>query len=163
MTEGALALLAAELGNQDCGAHPTRGVESLNGGMACYQLYRTRDGRYLSVGALEPKFWLAFATAIGRKPDLGDLAGDQVKLLAAHDCCVEPVLELDELADHPLHKQRAVFFSITAPDGTSIGQVRTPLGAPANPSMPPRLGEHTAAVLADYGFTATEIAALKGS
>ncbi len=58
MTEGALALLAAELGNLDCGAHPTRGVETLNGGLACYGVYRTKDDRYLAVGALEPKFWV---------------------------------------------------------------------------------------------------------
>src|SRR6185436_5263907 len=51
MTEGALALLAAELGNLDCGARPTRGTETLNGGMACYGVYRTQDGRYLAVGA----------------------------------------------------------------------------------------------------------------
>src|SRR5437762_926653 len=56
MTEGALALLAAELGNLECGARPTRGVEALNGGMACYGVYRTADRRYLAVGALEPKF-----------------------------------------------------------------------------------------------------------
>src|SRR5512139_2316876 len=44
MTEGALALLAAELGNLDCGARPTRGTETLNGGMACYGVYATSDG-----------------------------------------------------------------------------------------------------------------------
>jgi crotonobetainyl-CoA:carnitine CoA-transferase CaiB-like acyl-CoA transferase len=70
MTEGALALLAAELGNLDCGARPTRGAETLNGGVACYGVYRTADDRYLSVGALEPKFYVAFCTAIGRKPDV---------------------------------------------------------------------------------------------
>src|SRR5690349_6047764 len=122
MTEGALAMLAAELGNLDCGAHPTRGVETLNGGMACYHLYQTADGRWLSVGALEPKFWLAFSAAIGRKPDLAELAAPPDKqqqiraqiqaviatkplaewltILAKHDCCAEPVLELDELAAH---------------------------------------------------------------
>ena len=42
MTEGALALLAAELGNLDCGARPTRGIETLNGGLACYGVYRTQ-------------------------------------------------------------------------------------------------------------------------
>ena len=48
MTEGALALLAAELGNLDCGGEPpTRGRETLNGGLACYGVYRTADDRYL--------------------------------------------------------------------------------------------------------------------
>ena len=76
MTEGALALLAAELGNLDCGEHPTRGVEALNGGLACYGVYRAKDGRYLAVGALEPKFWIAFNQCIGRAPNIAELAGD---------------------------------------------------------------------------------------
>src|SRR5687768_4309328 len=59
MTEGSLALLAAELGNFFCGAKPTRGTEMLNGAAACYGVYRTKDDRYLAVGALEPKFWIA--------------------------------------------------------------------------------------------------------
>jgi alpha-methylacyl-CoA racemase len=185
MTEGALALLAAELGNLDCGAHPTRGAETLNGGMACYHLYRTSDGRWLSVGALEPKFWLAFSAAIGRKPNLAELAGgptDQARvrgeiqailgtktlaewqtIFAAHDCCCEPVLEMDELASHPLHRDREVFFTMDG-GGTAgaISQVRMPIGAPAKPTPPPRLGEHSKAVLADYGFSPDEIEAALG-
>jgi len=184
MTEGSLALLAAEVGNLDCGGRPTRGGEAINGGMACYQLYRTADGRWLSVGALEPKFWLAFATAIGRPPNIAELAAgpaDQARIrgeiqaviatrplaewletLAAHDCCCEPVLEMDELADHPLHREREVFFTIDGGAAGPLRQVRTPVGPPANPTVPPRLGEHTRAVLADYGFTPEQIEAIAG-
>ncbi|MCX5747360.1 MAG: CoA transferase [Proteobacteria bacterium] len=183
MTEGALALLAAELGNQDCGATPTRGTESLNGGLAMYGVYRTLDDRYLAVGALEPKFWIALNTALGRKPDLAEIVGtparqattraelaaifatrpaaDWLTILGAHDCCVELVLELGELATHPLHVAREVFFSIDGGAGVGpIQQVRTPVGAPTNASPPPRLGEHSRAVLVDYGFSVDEIAAL---
>jgi alpha-methylacyl-CoA racemase len=184
MTEGALALLAAELGNLDCGAHPTRSAETLNGGLACYGVYRTADDRFVSVGALEPKFWIAFCTAIGRRPEVADLIApparqaqiraeiaaviasqtrDQWALtFAAHDCCCEPVLELDELAAHPLHEARGVFFTIDGGASGPIAQVRTPLGAPHAASAPPRLGEHSAAVLHDYGFAADEITALVG-
>ena len=180
MTEGALALLAAELGNQDCGAKPTRGTEAINGGLACYSIYATKDARYLAVGALEPKFWIALNTAIGRPPQVAELIGDQTKtraelaaifatktaaewkeILDKHDCCVEVVLEPSELAAHPLHVAREVFFSIDG--GTGVGpiqQTRTPLGTPAKPTPPPRLGEHTAAVLAEYGIPADAIAAL---
>jgi crotonobetainyl-CoA:carnitine CoA-transferase CaiB-like acyl-CoA transferase len=184
MTEGALALLATEVGNLDCGAHPTRGVETLNGGLACYGVYRTRDDRYLAVGALEPKFWIALNQALGRPPNVAELVGtpeQQAKVrgelaeifatrsaaewhaaLAQHDCCVEVVTELDELPTHPLHKEREVFFSIDG--GAGVGpvlQVRTPVGRPKEPVRPaPRLGEHTREVLAEYGFTDAEMAAL---
>jgi crotonobetainyl-CoA:carnitine CoA-transferase CaiB-like acyl-CoA transferase len=180
MTEGALALLAAELGNLDCGAKPTRGTETLNGALACYGVYRTKDDRYLAVGALEPKFWIALNTAIGRKPDVSELVGDQAKVrdelqkifltktaaewaahLAPHDCCVEVILELDELADHPLHAAREVFFTMDGGPGVGkIQQLRTPVGKPANPLPPPKLGEHTRDVLRDYGFTDAEIQTL---
>jgi len=176
MTEGALALLAAEIGNMDCGARPTRGAETLNGGLACYGVYRTRDDRYLAVGALEPKFWLALNAAIGRPPVAAELianpaeqarirgelaqifatktAAEWATILAPHDCCVEIVTELDELQAHPLHQEREVFFTIDG--GAGVGpvlQVRTPVGRPAKATMPPKLGEHTAEVLAEYGVS----------
>jgi alpha-methylacyl-CoA racemase len=183
MTEGALSLLTAELGNMDCGARPTRGIETLNGGVAGYSVYPTKDGRYLAVGALEPKFWIALNQAIGRPPNLGEVVGkpaEQAKTraelaaifatrtaaewneqLGAHDCCVEVVVEPLELPDHPLHRAREVFFTIDGGEGVGpIQQVRTPLGTPRNPGPPPRLGQHSQQVLAEYGFTPEQIAAL---
>jgi alpha-methylacyl-CoA racemase len=184
MTEGAMALLAAELGNLDCGARPTRGTETLNGGLACYSVYRTADDRYLSVGALEPKFWVAFNTAIGRKPDVTEIIAppprqaevraeiqailltrtrdEWATVLAAHDCCCEPVLELDELAAHPLHQAREIFVTVDGGAAGPLQQLRTPLGPPARPTAPPTHGQHTREVLADYGFTGDEIASLSG-
>jgi alpha-methylacyl-CoA racemase len=185
MTEGALALLAAEVGNLDCGVDsPTRGTQTLNGGLACYSIYRAADGKYVSVGALEPKFWLAFNAAIGRKGDLSELIASPAKQeairaeiqailatrtrdewaahFAQHDCCCEPVLELEELADHPLHAERAVFFTIDGGELGPILQVRTPVGMPETRHLAPRLGQHSAEVLRDYGFDDDEIGALAG-
>jgi crotonobetainyl-CoA:carnitine CoA-transferase CaiB-like acyl-CoA transferase len=183
MTEGALALLLAEIGNLDCGARPTRGVESLNGGLACYGVYATADGKFLSVGALEPKFWQAFNEAIGRRADLSELVGgpevqarvraEVAEILAGRtaaewqerfagkDVCCEPILELAELADHPQHAARGVFFEVTDPKIGKVLQVRTPVGKPEVKRLAPSLGEHSAEVLGEYGFSETEIAALR--
>src|SRR6185503_4417164 len=79
MTEGSLALLAAEFGNQFCGAKPSRGTETLNGSAACYAVYRTSDDRYLSVGALEPKFWIALNQAIGRPPNVAEIVDEKLQ------------------------------------------------------------------------------------
>lgn len=185
MTEGALALLAAELGNLDAGAEvPSRGTTILNGGLACYSVYRTADDRYLSVGALEPKFWLAFNKAIGRKGDMAELVAppgvqervraelaeilatrtrdEWTEIFAAHDCCCEPVLEVDELADHPLHRARGVFAHMPGPDGEPVLQVGTPAGPPRTDRAAPALGQHSREVLGEYGFDDAQIAELVG-
>ena len=183
MTEGSLALLAAEIGNMDCGAKPTRGSEGLNGALACYGVYRTKDNRYLSVGALEPKFWIALNQAIGRTPNVAEIVGNadqQAKtradlqaifetktaaewtaFFADKDCLVEVVLELEELPSHPLHQAREMFFEIDGGEGVGkVLQVRTPVGTPSHASAPPRLGEHTRDVLREYGLTDAQIASL---
>jgi alpha-methylacyl-CoA racemase len=185
MCEGSLALLAAELGSVAAGGEPpTRGRATLNGGLACYGVYRTADDRYISVGALEPKFWLAFNQAIGRKGDMSELIAtpkiqqrvreevqaviatrtrdEWAAVFAAHDCCAEPVLEVDEIVRHPLHQARGVFSRAPGPDGGEVMQVRSPLAAARADRAAPRLGEHSAAVLADYGFSPDEIHSLAG-
>jgi crotonobetainyl-CoA:carnitine CoA-transferase CaiB-like acyl-CoA transferase len=184
MTEGALALLAAELGNLGVGATPpTRGAETLNGGLACYGVYRCGDGSYLSVGALEPKFWLAFNEAIGRRGDMADLVAppegqeriraeiqaildtktraEWLAIFEGKDVCCEPVLEPVELASHPQHVHRRVFFHVDHPELGPITQVRTPVGRPEARRIAPRLGEHTNEVLLEYGFTDAEISSLR--
>jgi len=104
------------------GARADRASGLLDGGAACYQVYRTANGGHLSVGAVEAKFWAMFCTAIGR-PDLTARQGEPMPqtaliaevaaIVAAHtlahwaemfrevDCCVEPVLTPAEVPDHP--------------------------------------------------------------
>jgi len=182
MTEGALALLAAELGNLDCGVKPSRGTEALNGALSVYAVYKTKDARYVSVGALEPKFWIALNQAIGRPPNVSEIvdpalqqktrdelaaifetktAAEWAAFFADKDCLVEVVLEPDELSWHPLHQARGVFFTLDGGPGVGpIQQVRTPVGTPSNAGPPPRLGQHTREVLSEYGLSDAEITAL---
>jgi alpha-methylacyl-CoA racemase len=184
MCEGSLALLVAELGNVAAGGEaPTRGVATLNGGLACYGVYRTADDRYISVGALEPKFWLAFNQAIGRKGDLSELIAtpkiqervrsevqaviatrtrdEWARIFADADCCAEPVLEVEEVVQHPLHEARGVFARGPGPGAAQVLQMRTPVAPARADRAAPRLGEHSAEVLGEYGFSPDEIATLR--
>ena len=169
MTEGALAMLASEFGIVNAEpSPPTRGTGLLNGGAARYGVYRTSDGKYLSVGALEPQFLNRLAEAAGLELRAGpegdaDLRrqltrviaaktrDEWARVLAGFDCCCEPVLELDEVPGHALHHERGVFFEIPEEDGPRTLQVRTPLGMPAGRRRAPKLGEHNKEVFREYG------------
>nr|WP_280524092.1 CaiB/BaiF CoA-transferase family protein [Pandoraea pulmonicola] len=114
------------------GRAPRAGDDLLNGGAPCYQVYRTKDGRYMAVGALELKFWQTLCDVLGhsewksRHWSLGQaVGGDDARALQAElaaifasatqaewtarfadaDCCVTPVLRLEEAMVHPLFAQ----------------------------------------------------------
>jgi len=186
MTEGALALLAMPLGMAAARGTPiARGRELLVGGAACYRVYRTKDERFVALGALEPKFFGAFCAAVGRP----DLAGRQLEdggagpreeleaifagrtrdewagFAARHDVCLAPVLEGDEPRMDPQLAARGAFVEIDTPwEGRAIPGVASPIrirgvDAPRRPA--PRLGEHGEAVLAEAGLSPEEIGSLR--
>jgi crotonobetainyl-CoA:carnitine CoA-transferase CaiB-like acyl-CoA transferase len=178
MCEGALAFLIPELGNLDAsGTIPRRGGELLTGGWACYTVYRTRDDKFLSVGALEPKFWSAFNQAIGRRVDLAELVApldeqerirgeiqaiiatrtrDEWEAIFVGDVCVEPVLTADELLRHPQHQARGMFFTVG-----DLQQTRTPLGTAEGHRPPPTLGADGETILREAEFDDAAILALR--
>jgi crotonobetainyl-CoA:carnitine CoA-transferase CaiB-like acyl-CoA transferase len=160
----------------------------LNGG-TLYDTYRTSDGRYLAVGSLEDKFWRGFCQAIGR-PDLADrgifgpAAGqpglkDEIAAAIAQrtlpewiavfeplDVCVEPVLTVEEALAHPQAIARGLVVETPRGDDTVQRQVGNPLrfsaSQPAYRRIGPPLGQHTAEVLAEAGYSHQDIAALLG-
>jgi len=114
------------VGRAERALDPGRGL--ITGGMACYQIYKTLDNKFVVLGALEEKFWQAFCAAVDRpdwiirqqeKMPQTDLVNELrklfstasrdswVKLLAGTDCCFEPLLEPYEVAKHPhvIHRQ----------------------------------------------------------
>jgi crotonobetainyl-CoA:carnitine CoA-transferase CaiB-like acyl-CoA transferase len=177
MKDGALSWLAMDAARVLAGAAaPGRGQAPLAGGLICYRPYRCADG-WVTFGALEPKFWQAWCAGAGRA-DLADRQFDAVgsdthravvDAFAArtraewqafndeHDCCVEPVLDLDEAL------ARAGDMVVEAGEqrllGTPVRLSRTPAD-PARAAGPPRGGD-TDAVLGEAGFAAAEIAALR--
>jgi crotonobetainyl-CoA:carnitine CoA-transferase CaiB-like acyl-CoA transferase len=191
MTDGALswlAMLAAQQLNDPSGAPLRRGALPLSGSLLCYRPYACADG-WVTVGALEPKFWQAWCRGVGREdlierqfePPGSDAhrevegifaarTRDQWQAFAAeHDCCLEPLLELDEALDSELVRAREMVVELDQPGATEpvrllglpIKLSRTP-GDPTRAPGPP-LGGDTDAVLAEAGYSEEQIAALKES
>lgn len=191
MTDGATAFLhmhlAARLFMGEEGSPLARGREPLNGGYASYRPYRTSDGRFLSVGALEPKFAAGFFQAIGA-PDLLDDAYDlgekglkvqrEVERIIgskplAHwvgvfkplDLCVEPVNEPDDVSTDPQLSARGLFVEVDdVQRGIRVTHLRTPLDfGTFSARPPPRLGQHTREVLEEAHVAPELLAALTRS
>ncbi len=178
-----LAMVAAE--TFASGRAPRRGEVQLAGALTCYRPYRCADG-YVTLGALEPKFWAAFCRGVGREdllsgafdPPGSDTHRAVEEIFASrtreewrafaseHDCCLEPVLELEEALESDLVRAREMVATLTQPGaggpvkllGLPIKLSRTP-GDPAR-APGPALGEHTEQVLREVGYAAEEIAAL---
>jgi len=159
-----------------------RGEDLLTGGVPCYGVYPTRDGRWLAVGALEAKFWRALCEAVGR-PDLvaGQLASgaegarvraeleavfrsrtrdEWTRTFDAVDACVTPVLALREALDDPQFVARGMIVeasdggrSFAPPWQLSGHAFAATRGAPAQ-------GEHTRELLGEAGYDAGAIEAL---
>ncbi|HEY5189554.1 MAG TPA: CaiB/BaiF CoA-transferase family protein [Solirubrobacteraceae bacterium] len=189
MFDGALSwlgMVAAEAFATGRGAR--RGELPLAGRFVCYRPYACADG-HVSLGALEPKFWAAWCEGVSR-PDLvasqfeppGSEAHQAVAEIFAqrtreqwrafaseHDCCLEPILELDEVLDSELVRAREMVVAISQPGvaepvrqlGAPIKLSRTPADTGRGPG--PELGEHTDQVLAAAGYSESEIAALHES
>lgn len=185
MTEGALAHNIFALHAVETFGHAgPRGGDLLTGGVPCYGVYRTQDGRHLAVGALEEKFWRALCEAIGRSDLIaGQLAtgpaGEAVRRalaavfaqhprahwierLAAVDCCVTPVLSPEETPDDPQVRARGM---IVAAQG--IRQYAPPFRLAGHEFTitrdAPIQGEHSAEVLREAGLSDEEIGALRAT
>jgi len=210
-TFGALAIVAAVLARQQTGAGqfvdtslfgsavawlptliaslfasgtpPAPSEPRLAGGLAQYDVYRTADGRFISLGALEPKFWQAFLEQIER-PELATRPTDEVRaavrdvfaqrtyaewieVLGPVETCWAPVQTLDEALADPQLQALGLLQSIEHPRLGPLAQLGPPFTLSATPAQlrrpPPELGQDTAALLAELGLSDDDVQHLRAT
>lgn len=183
MIDGSAALMASVYGLRAMGIWgEDRETNMLDGGAHFYDAYECADGKWISIGSIEPQFYALllekceitdpdFQKQMDRDgwPQLNAKIADIFKsksrdewcdLMEGTDVCFSPVLSLDEAPEHPHNKSRDTFINIddVVQPAPAPRFSRTPTGRPA---PPPKAGEHTDQVLAAWGFSEEDIADLK--
>lgn len=161
------------------GVVPSQGDDFLNHGFACYNLYQTSDGRYMSLGALEPQFWQVFCQRVDRpdwnqpdyfkpglhqerlKQQIADLflsktQAEWIQLFVDTDCCCEPVLNLDEVMQDEQVQQREMIMELMHERWGAYRQLGVAPKLSLTPGAilrhAPDLGEHNNEILSQIGI-----------
>ncbi len=185
MVDGAASLMSFIHGFRAMGVwNDERGTNMLDTGSHFYDVYETSDGRYVSIGSIEPQFY----AELREKLDLTDPKWDQqmsrsawpelkeelaaifktrtrdewCEVMEHTDICFAPVLSLAEAPQHPHNVHRGTFIEyegITQPrPAPRFSRTDSEIQRP-----PAHAGQHTDEVLSDYGFGVDEIASLRDS
>ena len=184
MVDGAASLASIFFGLTAAGTWDAgvRGANLLDGGAPFYDTYETGDGRHVSLGALEPKFFATLAAAIGLDerfvkrqydrrlwPEMREAIAARMRerpraewctLLEGTDACFAPVLSFLEAPTHRHARERAAFIEVDGvPQPAPAPRFdRTPAGLPR---ASPTVGAHSDEVLGEAGYDAAAIAALR--
>ncbi len=169
------------------GDEPRRGDTMLTGHHPCYAIYDTKDGRHVTVGALEPHFWRKLCQELGM-PEAEELQfceGEQrdalfarvrakfrertmaewVERLADLDICFGPVATVSEMLRDPHVRHRQMVVEMDDGRGTRRQTLGNPIKLRATPpelrTPNPELGQHTDAVLMGLGYTKDDLAGLR--
>lgn len=185
MIDGASNLMTAIYGMKAAGRwQQTRGSNILDTGAHFYDVYETKDGKHVSIGSIEKKFYAELLEKTGIAPaemseqmnpekwpeyrqKLADVLRTKTRdewceIMEGSDVCFAPVLDMDEAPNHAHNKARDTFVDI---DGVVQPNAaprfsRTPNGLP---TVAPDPGQNTDEALAEWGFSADEIKRLKAS
>ena len=189
MTDGIISLMHGEAaGYFDTGRVPTRGDLLSIGGAPFYGVYETKDGKYVSIAALEPWFYANLCELLGREdllPYEWDAAkwdelsaefrkifrtktrDEWVELLRQKDVCVAPVNSVNEVFEDPQVVQREMAVEIEHPTLGRVKQVGIGIKLSDTPgavrSIAPLPGQHTDDILLGLGYTRENIAELRES
>jgi alpha-methylacyl-CoA racemase len=183
MVDGAASLMTAIYGLRGSGLWTeNRGENMLDTGAHYYDVYETSDGKYVSIGSIEPKFYDELLTLSGLKNEELPRQQDRTqwpamkkriaaifksktrdewcKIMEGSDVCFAPVLSMDEAPHHPHNRHRGTFVQVegvTQP-GPAPRFGRTPSAIQRPPA---RAGEHTEEALRDWGFGAGDLEKLR--
>jgi len=167
------------------GMEPVLEEAQLNGG-SFYDCYETADGRYLSVGGLEPQFFAQFVGALGHpewagrglamnlpmqqqlKAEIAEIIRTKSfeewsAIFAGLDCCVEPVLSFSEACAHPQITARELLVEVPTPSGTQkqlASPVKFSRTKPRYEHIGAAIGQHTRTILEQAGMNEEQIEAL---
>jgi alpha-methylacyl-CoA racemase len=185
MVDGAAYLMAGIYGLFSQGAWlDERGANFIDGGAPYYDVYETKDGKWLAVGAIEKRFYEELIERLGladkdlpkqhdrkRWPELKKHIAEAIasraraeweRAFEGSDACVAPVLALGEVDKHPHNIARSTFLKrdgvLQPAPAPRFSRTSAEMGAPPRPR-----GADTETVLADWGFAAAEIAELMGA
>lgn len=185
MTDGAASLMSMFYGFKAMGMwSDSKGENLLDGGAHFYDTYETADGKWVSIGSIEPQFYALLLQKTGTTDPDFQAQMDRSKwpalkakiaavlktktraewdaLMEGTDVCYAPVLSLSEAPGHPHNKARQTFLEI---DGV-VQPAPAPRFSRTVPKVQgpvPEAGQHNEQVLADWGFASADIAALKSS
>ncbi|MCP4625600.1 MAG: CoA transferase [bacterium] len=188
MTDGMVGFLPAALFfSQLTGREPKRADGILSHRYACYNTYETADGQYLSIGAVEYRFWKKLCEVLD-VPDYAALQYDDnhrleildfmraafrkkpldqwESTLGDLDICWGRVQSLNEVLLDPLFQEREMVVDIDGRDGKKTKTLGVPVKLSDTPgsvrTAPVGFGESTADILGELGYTSEEIKALEG-
>lgn len=183
MTDGSAVLMSMFNTAYEMGLHSLdRGTNRLDGGAHFYDTYETLDGKYISIGSIEPQFYAQLlevanlpAEEFGQQmdrsrwPDLKRAIADVFRqktrdqwceLMEGSDICFAPVLDLKEAQDHPHNVARQTYVD--------VGGIKQPAPAPRFSRTEPSVrhearpyGSDTEAVLTDLGYSSEQLAAMQ--
>ncbi len=183
MMDGAVALMAQTFSTFFAtGAIPKRGETMLDGAIPNYNVYETADGKYITIGSLEPWFFANLCRALGcedliehefnpaKRAEIHKFFTDSFKtktrdqwfeLLSKIDICVGKMNTLDEVENDPQVRARKMIVELDAPGGRKVKQIGISVKLSETPgsirSLAPALGQHTDEVLGSLGYSREQI------